>query len=749
MRLWAEAIIAFGTGLLFLLFPPTRSLSWLNSIFLTIFGLALTAFLPARWFGLPLWRTDINKLGAQLPWTLSPQPWLTLEAICILTLALSWAYYLLSHEWNSAVREKAVITFFAGILSLAATMTLAFAFHKHVPFWPETGFGFFPNRNQTGNVFALGGVMIYAMGMQRWQRGQKNWWMWLTSLSLVFGALIINSSRAGIVLFFAGALAWHLWWLATSKERRLPALMLIALVLLGGELAWNGSAVLARFARESGDFFSLSHNGRFAIYRDAIDFFKQSPILGIGLGNFRSLFSAHRHFFVSPTESIHPESDWLWVATEMGLFVPLLLFAAIGVWLRYCFPLQPGTHRGMRVAAIICGILFILHGFLDVSGHRLGSLWPVLFLSCVAVSPQLNLQKSRRIARIFRILGAVLIAIGAWWISSTLGVETLPTTRTADRLLEQTESASKAENYQVAIQLADRGLAVTPLNWTFYYQRGLAEAALHRRRAEVERDFAISRYLLPNWPDLSLKEGLIWLNVGEEDLAFDLWEAAIRRWPGNAPALYEQIFEAIRGNVQLRDRWRQLGHIDRQCLRVLLRSVNHLEFEVELERLLSEDPDLRSLSSSELKTLFETWFDQGDQLALAETLKQHPEWQKIAWQQLSNALANYGDYRPACEIARRFVQQPRLPEIDSGNSSEALIRRFRLTGNLDNDGLAVVVSQISAGELDSALSNLKSFSTMPKVPPSVYFLESEAWSRKGEWQKAWQAMVKYQNAIHK
>ena len=81
--------------------------------------------------------------------------------------------------------------------------------------------------------------------------------------------------------------------------------------------------------------------------------------------------------------------------------------------------------------------------------------------------------------------------------------------------------------------------------------------------------------------------------------------------------------------------------------------------------------------------------------------------------------------------------------------AQALIDRFRASGDIGNDGIALVLSQRKTGELDLALSNLQSFSSAAKKPASVYFLESEIWAQKSEWQKAWEAMVKYQNAIHK
>ena len=748
--LWAKAIIAFATGLLFILFPPKRSLRWLAIIFLAIFALALTAYLPASWFGLPQWRLDLTKMGAQLPATLSPQPWLTLESICLLLLGLGWAYYLMVADWSSSLRERALVAFCFGILLLAATMSAAFAVQKRIPFWDDVyGFGFFQNRNETGNVLALGGVIIYALSLQRWQEGRRDWWLWLISVCLVLWALIVNSSRAGIVLFFLGALGWHLWWLFSSEEKRRPVFLLIVLGLLGAVLAWNGSAVLARFTNETGDFFSLSRNGRFAIYRDSFEFLKQSPIFGIGLGNFRALFSSQRHFFISTTESIHPESDWFWTAIEMGSLVFTLLLAAAAIWLRNCFPLRAGTRRGIRVGAMVCGLLFVFHGFLDVPGHRLGSIWPALFLCSVAINPQLNLEESRIARRGYPILGGVIILIAIWWGLSIFGMTRPPTTRAVERLRGQLERANKEGNYQDALSLANRGLAIAPLNWSFYYERALAEAASYAPRSKVEHDFAVARYLLPNWPDLALNEGLIWLSVGDADLAFSVWEESMRRWPAIAAELYSRIFPSIRTNVDLRDRWRQLGHVDPQCRLILLQNSERLEFQLELERLLAEDPDLRSFSPAKLKILFETWLKQGDQLALIETLKQHPEWQTNAWPQLSEALAKYDDYRPAYETTHRFVRRPQLPELGPADSTDALLRRFRSTKNISTDGIALAIAQMRTGDVDLAISNLETFVAAGNAPASVYFLQSEAWAAKADWRKAWQAMQKYESAIQR
>src|SRR5947207_4281697 len=105
---WAAASLGAATGLLFLIAPPKRSLGRLPNIaFAALIALALVAFLPARWFPFPDWRSVLEKLGARLPATVSAQPWLTFQSTLHFLLGLAWSYYLLAGDWTSAARKKA------------------------------------------------------------------------------------------------------------------------------------------------------------------------------------------------------------------------------------------------------------------------------------------------------------------------------------------------------------------------------------------------------------------------------------------------------------------------------------------------------------------------------------------------------------------------------------------------------------------------------------------------------------------
>ncbi len=742
---WAQASLLIATALLFIFSPPKTSLGLVyNSLFVGIGAIALAAFLPAHWFASPEWRTGLLQAGVPLPSTYSPQPWSTFEATCLLWLGLAWTYYLFSHTWTNRVRQRLSNGFCLGMLTLAGTLIIAYTFKARVPFWPNVPeFGFFPNRNQTSNVLALAGILIYANAFQNLQSKRKQGWIWLTGLGLIGWALILNYSRAGLILFFAGILAWHAWWLFSTEERIrtksfawLPIAILLAMLLLAG------GDTLLRFTRGSAGLLSADQNGRIPIQHDALQLWLKSPFVGIGLGNFRGIFTSARQYFISPSEAIHPESDWLWCAVEMGAASIILLITAMGIGVRRCFPFSPGTWRRMRFAALICGIAFACHGFVDVPGHRIGSLWPALFLMSTALYPATIHRPSKSVSPIFRLLALGFLALGVSWFAAMAGRNILPTTAQIEPVKRQIGLATEAQNYERVIALASEGLKIAPLDWELYHLRGVAEATAYRPRAETNRDFAAARYLLPNWPDLWSKEGQVWLALDEPDQAFSTWEEGMKRWPDNAPELYRQLFSLVQSDADLRDRWRKLGESDAKLLPILFLAANGAEFRVELDRIFSMDPELRTLTRPEQRALFSAWYRVGDRLALAEVLREHPAWEDIAWPELARAYADLADYHQAYDLALHHCPPISLPAALSPSSINSLAARFRLGKTTEHEGLVLAISQNADGRSADALETAKVLSTQPKASRLVHFVESQMWANQQTWQKAWDALSK-------
>jgi hypothetical protein len=378
-----------------------------------------------------------------------------------------------------------------------------------------------------------------------------------------------------VILFFGGAIAWHFWWLFRSRDRRGPAAALCVVLFLFTVFLLNGGKTLERF---QGTEELSPGNGRVQIFRDAFHLSQKSPLLGVGLGNFRPLFSSARNYSMSISEAVHPESDWLWGAVELGWIAPALALLAILWWLGQCFPFAAGTGSTLRFAAMICGIAFAAHGLVDVSAHRLGTLWPALFLGSLALYPKRDIETSKVVPGVYRAIGVVLIALSICWITSVSGVSKFPTTARIMRLERDSEQALSRGDYERALAQSNEGIRVAPLDWLLYYSRGVAEAALYRPRPDALRDFAVARHLFANWPDLYLREGNVWIDLGEPELAFAIWKEGMQKLGENAFILYEGISHVVGNDPALRDQWFDLAGDDPRCLVTALSKATPAEF---------------------------------------------------------------------------------------------------------------------------------------------------------------------------
>src|SRR5439155_786719 len=101
-----------------------------------------------------------------------------------------------TEKWAEGI-VVAFLRFFAtGIVILAAISILFYWTHLNLPFWlSRRGFGPFPNRNQTADLFGLTAVVILACGQDDFRKGKKRWTLWVLALGIIVTALILSSSR--------------------------------------------------------------------------------------------------------------------------------------------------------------------------------------------------------------------------------------------------------------------------------------------------------------------------------------------------------------------------------------------------------------------------------------------------------------------------------------------------------------------------------------------------------------------------
>src|SRR5213078_391804 len=185
---WEEGLIITLLALYLLVRPPRFSLGTLtNLVLFALFILAAVAFFPARWFFQPEWRaTLVNDFGIQLPSTLTPQPWITLGYLVSFAAGLSWLYIISTQDLQLREVRFQLRLFTSGIALLAAICIALYLVRTTLPFWHnEQNFGPFPNRNQTGDLFALTAIVILACVHDDFRRRRKRWIAWILALVLI------------------------------------------------------------------------------------------------------------------------------------------------------------------------------------------------------------------------------------------------------------------------------------------------------------------------------------------------------------------------------------------------------------------------------------------------------------------------------------------------------------------------------------------------------------------------------------
>jgi O-antigen ligase/tetratricopeptide (TPR) repeat protein len=755
---WAEGIVIALLGLFLIFQPPHRSLGWkINTVFLVFAACALLSFLPQAWFFTPDWRTALeNDFGIRLPTTVNPQPWVTLGCFGSLVAGLCWLYRVSAQELELRVARFQLRLFAAGIVAIAALSILFYLTHHSLPFWRnDRNFGPFLNRNQTADLFGLTSILILASGQDDIRHGRARWIFWVLALAITVAAISLNFSRAGILILVAGGAIWigtvalrvgagHRAGIAYPVSLAVSFLLILvsALLLVGGP-------TLERFHLQKFAGSDFPADFRWLIFHDAWQLIRASPWVGLGLGNFEAVFAIFRDASRGTTRSLHPESDWFWVCSEMGWLAIPLIFTGAVLLIRRVAPLEVGTNQRFRLAALIGALMFALHGLVDVSGHRVGTAYSALFLLGLSLHRPTKLSCSKITEWTFRLLGLALFAIGLSWMVASRSMAMLPGSLGSDNAKQLALVASRGYNFAEAISLTTRALSWAPLDWELYYLRGAAEVAQHEPNQKALDDFRRARFLEPNAESVPFQEGFVWLRT-RPDLAEMAWREALRR----AGTQRQDVFRNIMFTADLRDPTarpiiRRLAFSEHDLALVYFQQLNAQEFRPAFSKFFDADPDLTAMSAEEKREFFQLWDSRGDVNALVAVVNKHPEWLQFTWRTVAKYRADKHDFQGACELMEKYDSKTVLPPEETGQSSERLRDRVYRGTNDFSAAYTLYRQQMANGSTDDALSTIRHFTFNRNPPAYFYLLEAQAWALKNDWEKSWNAWSKFEEVKQK
>ena len=747
---WAEGIIVGAFGLLLIFDPPRHSLGpLLNGILIALLVVASLSFLPASWFFQPGWRAAlINDFGIKLPATLSPQPWITLGCLISFSAGLAWFYYVCAQEFEMRDVRLQVRIFAAGIVLLAAISILLYVKETAIPFWHnQRGFGPFPNRNQTGDLFGITAIVLLASGQDYFRRGKPHWILSALGFAIIVAALIINYSRAGILILIAGSAVWLVvMTFRRASSGRIAIGFSAVLILLTTMLIFGGST-LERFHLRGGAADGISSDFRWLIFRDAWRLIWSSPWCGLGLGNFEPLFAVSRIASVADTRSLHPESDWLWLWTELGWPGILLIVLGIALIIPHIFPLREGTNQRIRLAALVGAMIFGLHGFIDVSGHRIGTAFAGIFLFGSALHRPFQCRYSRSLPIIFRLIGIVLFVTGTTWFMARLYQWPIPGSLGADNLRKKATIMYRSRSFDESIAMANGALAWAPLDWQLYFLRACAKVDAKKSRANAISDFQRARFLEPNGYEVPFQEGMFWLNHREPILAITAWREALRRaGPRRLEVYGEMFFNSARADSNFIGELAALAVNEPGLAIAGLDRIPRERFTVALKKFLESDPDLRALNPEEKKKLLKLWAERGDLEEFVRAVEMHPDWRSAAWRGLAGHYAGRSDFHAAVELMRQFETPPAFPALNESTAAESLQQKFYSDPNDFAVGYALYREQMQFGKIDDALGTVRHFTAQAGCPAYFYYLEAQSWMDKENWERSWNTWLAFERA---
>ena len=710
------------------------------ALFLLLPVTALLAFLPAAWFDPQPWRVIAQEdFGIVLPSSVSPQPWLTMHGWFLLLGGLLWLAYLTTRQWTRREIKWMSLGLMIGLTGFAvmcAMMTLT------ETTWPwsvhESQYGPFPNRNQAAIVLAMGAMITLSqVAAQRgtWRRRAVGF----LCLACHLVALIAVASRAGIFLTALGGLIFGAVQVSQSRRWKMLGFSATGFLLIGAFLFIHDGALAERLLdEEKGQGLASAY--RWDCYADAWRLMGTMPTVGFGLGNFEDVFAVNQFASLTSHRPIHPESDWFWLGLELGwpgLVVAMLL--AIGLLAR-AKPLEvaassPSNTDDRRLGAFVAVILFFLHGFFDVSGHRLGSFFVAAFLLGLAFAPtqrRISVRK-KSVAndegstshgwhpKVHGSLAIMMIVIG--WI---VRYDLLDVSRTIN--------LAKASMPQLTERLERR-----PLNWQTYFHRARLEAQGRGRMDAMRKDFLRARYLEQGAPSVPWQESLIWMAVAPR-LAPTAWAEVLRRDPNNREGRFAAMLRLVGEESDL---WWDLFYLaseESELHNRLFAAVPASLWQPFLDEILSRDPKLLRWPDAQKAKLFQTWYRRGNVDHWVPLIESNSSWKRAGWLLLAKHYASQSDYAQACELSFKHMALPDLFDDDERVKLQELRLQYARNRGSLMAGLKLAYAEIDQGNDREAQSVIRGLEINHKEVPQLGYLKARLHALRGDMKSAWSAL---------
>lgn len=537
--------LAVGAGLA--LYPPSERMGRATEACwaLLLVWMLLSLCLPAE---MTEWRLGSQFTGIDISPAVSPQPIVSIESL--VPFLTGSGILLLAHAYRPTGYQRRKQThLLAGLLcAIGVAAIIAAKMDLRLPWADQVQvFSWFPNRNQTALVFACGSILFFGMAFAPFQQlrsGLARSRRIHRSRLLKAYSTSIMAMLCGSILLYAifqclsrGALSGWLCGIVTLVSLRayraektilvllrfVPslAILIFAFFIFMGGASRDRFIDFVRLPLTSVDGSStLNSELRWQIYTDTKSMIAEQPWTGVGIGQYQYVFPFYRSIPSDPVAFRHPESDWLWWLSELGIIgLTIIVTGLFFLLLRLRATKQaPGEaphpnedeaqmnqlYRHIALAALVP---FFVHSFVDVGAHRLGTVSIAILLYALAL-PESNQTSPRHrlVPILWRGSGIVLLFIG---------------------LLVLTLCALKSPLLSTHATTARQPLPSRPLQWQPYFR--FATLTYPRDPQSGLESFYKARSLMPYNAEIPLSEGFYLLEKGDSASAFAAFNSAVSK----------------------------------------------------------------------------------------------------------------------------------------------------------------------------------------------------------------------------
>lgn len=749
---WAQGAVAIGVGILWAVWPPTklpaRPVLW---ALLALAVAPLAAYLPGGWLAMPTWRVGLlqHKVLTSSSFV-TPQPWLTLHVWLLWMTGVALAAWCASQVWDHYHRGTLARMYAGGFVLITLFAIFAHRTGHQPVWWPSTdGFGPFMNRNQWGAAMGFVGILAIALihqGIrQQHYRGAVTW---LVALILLAGGVIYNGSRGGLVVLAAGGFCYGAFYSVLRKQYSYAAAALSLLLISFAIFSIGGGALLERFVG-LGSLLQGEADEDFRVqcYRMTMALTSSAPLTGFGLGNFEYVFPFYLDFEpMFDRRPLHPESSWLWLVSEGGWLLVMVVAAAIVVLFMQAYSDRRARAVTMRAAGAACGLMLAASATYEVNGHRIGTLFPVIFLASLALPSAAAAPPSILITYAMRAAGGVIAATGLLWLLSGAGIALLPGIQGTTALQAKAAEQKSAGDIAAAIPLMQTVERLLPLDWATHWT--LSDWLLRENRVDVAWDeFRAANALLPYMYWTIEKQAANWIKPS----------------PGRAASAY---FEALQRAPRVQRAQMYTSYLGKSAEEPALRAIllrlypTDPEFEFarigvlppevgakRLAKLLAQTDMLLNAPDHMVAPVLRLMLERGMGEQLDTMVATNQRLKRLGWETLVERAKREGRTADSLDIYFSYAPRPVLPAQLSRSDLRSIERAAALSPSDIATSIAYYQALVAARREDEAFAQLKRIMQLTNAPAYIWYIAAQSAHRRGNEDESWALLHTYQEKV--